>query len=512
MSVLPETATSPLNDVNTQIEVPKSPTKTPATDNAATRRHTKGLSLNFPVLLPANGQISHLRSPSTSSGIQSPIESALSSPHPRTAPFKSPDLMHEKQEKTNTNGSADFLTLLAAQERRVLELKEELQKAEADLLQLKKQWASYEANKKRDEVKHIKKLQPLALDDVAGRHPIAEEEVDEERRRKRALLERSNTIHTSLGNSRTNNLGRKNSKRVFEGSRHARTLSLLSPTTGKPGHAATTNPTDDVTTLPNAREAESDTVVTKSPLPQMSNLDGLMSADYQLGFGQTYKHLAAHRRSLPPAAADLLVKQGKQVYDGFREGLWTFFEDIRQATVGEEGISGTAAQQRPVRPRERKVTHKSEPGSAKNSNQSLSNNSQQSSKEPSFWKEFGLDTPQRPGSTQLTKTDQSNGHSQQKSSTDSTNPPSLLPDLNDNDDVEDGWDAWDSSVSIKSPHVVDETKKTSGDGLPWPEIQKLTPSKLTRTVSDLMREWDAGQEEGKAPAGAQTDLLDNPHM
>jgi len=41
-----------------------------------------------------------------------------------------------------------FLTALAAQERRVLELKEELQKAEGDLDKLKQQWATHEAAKR----------------------------------------------------------------------------------------------------------------------------------------------------------------------------------------------------------------------------------------------------------------------------------------------------------------------------------------------------------------------------
>ena len=28
------------------------------------------------------------------------------------------------------------------------------------------------------------------------------------------------------------------------------------------------------------------------------------------------------------------------------------------------------------------------------------------------------------------------------------------------------------------------------DGIPWPAITKLTPSKLTRTASNLMAEWE----------------------
>lgn len=511
-------SSNPSHTVDGGGENPRSPSSAGTTNTTSSRRHTKGLSLNFPILLPTNVQIS--QSPTAGSRIQSPIESARSSPHIRGGPFRSPDSLVETEEKVKARGSADFLTLLAAQERKVLELKEELQKAEADLLGLKKQWASYEAKKKRDEVKQVKKLQPVALDHVSARESvIAEEDVDEERRRRRALMERGNTVVAAAGHNSGAGLGRRGSKRVFEGSRHTRTLSLLSPITttsvAKQAHEST-HLQDEMT------GAEPAPAATKLSLSRMPTLDGLMSGDHvQLGFGKTYKELAAHRRSLPPVAADLFVKQGKQVYDGVREGLWTFFEDIRQATVGEEGINGTVEQQRPTKHDQRKASKKPSKTPGKNHTNSLAETRQSSSKEPSFWGEFGLDTPHKDATTKSKSTDKRGGHVQQKSSTDSTNPPSLLPDLNDNDEVEDGWDAWDSSpVSAGDANAATkEVKKRSGDSLPWPEIQKLTPSKLTRTVSDLMREWDVNQNEGQDatdmsrgyPDG-RNHFLDRPHI
>jgi septal ring factor EnvC (AmiA/AmiB activator) len=59
------------------------------------------------------------------------------------------------------NDSNGFLVALAGQERRVLELKEELQKAEDELKRLKKQWAHHEAHKKKAEIRHVEQLQPL---------------------------------------------------------------------------------------------------------------------------------------------------------------------------------------------------------------------------------------------------------------------------------------------------------------------------------------------------------------
>lgn len=424
--------------------------------------------------------------------------------------------MVEPRERSKVRSSADFLTLLASQERKVLELKEELQKAQTDLSILKRQWASYEANKKRDEVKHIKKLQALALEDVdANEMAHVEGALDEERRRKKALVERSHVANA------TPNLGRRGSKRIFEGSRHTRTLSLLSPTSTKPGSK---RETDEPNLLDETVERESHPTVSTPSVTQMPTLDSLISGDpLQLGFGKTYKELAAHRRSLPPVATDLLVRQGKQVYDGVKEGLWTFFEDIRQATVGEEGVNGTASQQRPVRPNQRKASRK--PSETSTSRRSIAkspvNGPPQPPKEPSFWGEFGLDTPRRPLSSQAQKLDHSSGHVQQKSSTDSSHPPSLTPDLNDTDDVEDAWDTWDSPASNRDLSAMHESKKRSDDALPWPEIQKLTPSKLTRTVSDLMRDWDSGQGDGNDGHGTdiskdlgngQSDLLESLHM
>ncbi|ETI24309.1 hypothetical protein G647_03678 [Cladophialophora carrionii CBS 160.54] len=488
--------------------MPPNPSRAPATKSDAPKRHTKGLSLNFPILLPTNLQLS--QSPG-GSAVPSPIESSRSSPRIRAAPSTSPDPATQPQDKSKARGSGEFLTLLAAQERKVLELKEELQRAEADLQILKKQWAAYEANKKRDEVRQVKKLQPMALDDVAGSEtPAPEEDVDEERRRKRALVERNHTSHATNGGS---GLSRKGSKRIFEGGRHTRTLSLLSPTCVK----TSIKPAEDTNPTPNDT-AELETEHDQKPsLSRMPTLDGLISGDaLPLGFGKTYKDLAAHRRSLPPVAADMLVKQGKHVYDGVREGLWTFFEDIRQATVGDEGINGTAAQQRPVRPNQRRPARKPSVKAGKGTAKDALDASTPRSKEKSFWNEFGLDTPQRTSATSSKPPEKPNGHVQQKSSTDSSNPPSLLPDLNDNDEVEDSWDAWDSPVSNKVSNMApnDEASNTTSGGLPWPEMQRVTP-KLTRTISDLMKEWDSNPNDStdmNAAREGQTHILDSPHI
>lgn len=109
-----------------------------------------------------------------------------------------------------------FLTALATQERHVLELKEELQKAESDLEISKKQWASHETSKKKDEMRRSEKLQVIAS---PVRSTVMETEepsppIVKDRERRRAMYIQP----------------RQPQRKVFAGSRHTKTLSLLNPT------------------------------------------------------------------------------------------------------------------------------------------------------------------------------------------------------------------------------------------------------------------------------------------
>lgn len=409
-------------------------------------RHTKGLSLNFPILLPTQYPSTGLTSNA------SPVAASHSA---------SPNPNETAQSPSRT--SADFLTLVAAQERRVLELKEELLRADAELTALKKQWAIFEANKKREEARQLRRL-PVPLDEVPSPAQTAHKDLEEEWKRRRALVEMSNN---------TNGSGRRGSKRVFEG-RHTRTLSLLSPTSTKAQVAKSVSIDELVKTDENRSEGSSSPGTPS--LSRMATFDDLVSPDLQVALGKTYKNIASQRRSLPPGTADFM-KQGRQVVDGVREGLWTFFEDIRQATVGDEAVNGPVnTQQRHARPRNAvRPKQKSSKSSLK--------------KEESFWREFGIETPRKPDPELDSKT--SHG---QKSSTDTQNPPSLLEDLNDDD-----WDNWESPISTRQ----DMQAPLDSEGLPWPELKKQTPSKLTRTVSDLMREWhdgEVGSEVVKGPS------------
>jgi hypothetical protein len=187
-------------------------------------------------------------------------------------------------------------------------LKEELAKAEIDLERLKRQWALHEATKKRNEMRHVEQLRPLKSSEA----PFATEIVaqgglgrDEERRKARYY--------------RTKQPQRK----VFEGSRHTRALSLLSPNSlanhgtsigSNPGIAELMDSKAGMRSItdPNTKRSSTPVSVTNS--------------------GENGQQSRGTR--------DDIMNTGKQLVGDLKEGLWTFIEDLRQATVGDEAVHG----------------------------------------------------------------------------------------------------------------------------------------------------------------------------
>ena len=245
------------------------------------------------------------QSSSSNSRVHTPLSSFPTTPVTFTRP-SSPD--KKPLEPTDSNG---FLTALAAHERRVLELKEELQKAEMELEKLKKEWAAHEAMKKRNELQQSEQLQvmkasvPLPPSVEDSKRAI--KEVD---RRKRA------------GSSSV----RSSQRKVFSGSRHTRTLSLLSP---------------------------KDTPKTTQPVTNMTAEGSLckLPAGFRVAHTPS-EHLRPQSMCQPsnscdrPTDKDVILETGKQIVGDFRHGLWTFLEDLRQVTVGEE-VSTAAARSGP---------------------------------------------------------------------------------------------------------------------------------------------------------------------
>lgn len=102
---------------------------------------------------------------------------------------------------------------------------------------------------------------------------------------------------------------------------HTRTLSLLSPT--KSEHDISIH--NDLDTLSSPEAWQPSQEFTPTPLSQK-------------------RATWAPRQAPPPNGV-------KQIAQDFKHGLWTFVEDLRQATVGDEGISATSNRTSDFQPR-----------------------------------------------------------------------------------------------------------------------------------------------------------------
>ncbi|SLM35016.1 Domain of unknown function DUF4048 [Lasallia pustulata] len=273
------------------------PSRARSTSHATAVRSLKRLSLSFPAQLePEQGQKTHTISSSSSSTFLLP-----STPSSYSERIAVP---------TDSN---NFLTALATQERRVLEMKEELQKAEIDLDKLKKQWALHEGTRKRDEIRNIGRLEPLK--GAFDRSALFESHTDVARKGKE--LERRKAMYAGT---------RQPQRKVFSGSRHTRALSLLTPNTctyERPSRAEKALQPDEISSI-DPKLGRSSTVPA-SMGSTAASANGSARASTSRGVG-------------PPK--DAILQTGKQIVGDFKEGLLTFIEDLRQATVGDEAVHG----------------------------------------------------------------------------------------------------------------------------------------------------------------------------
>ncbi|KAL1959918.1 hypothetical protein VTO42DRAFT_586 [Malbranchea cinnamomea] len=511
----------------------------PSRPNAAAR-HSKRLTLNFPISVQLPVQCQTPTEVSTpSNGAMRPLNTSwANSPHRSST--TSPSALTEPP----WDGGAQLLTAIAAQERKVLELREELQKAEAELTALKKQWAMEEKGRKKTEIMHhAEALKPLRQTQLMsqrqegniGSDASERRSIDAARARMSIDLRRQNSLsRSSVESPNGSESGTSVSARgrtVFQSSRHTRTLSLLSSVSlpnQKPS-AAQTGENGDLKR--GSRYPRSAT------LPSMERNGGdaaSQSTGTSVNTSQSEKGL--WRKSLPPLArdptAEALMRTGRQMVSDFREGLWTFVEDLRQATVGEDVSSradrsahGSQAMRRTSgrnatsssASRERSTTSsKTDKATSNGSTRASSGNkSTATHQEISFWSEFGIDAPEQTSTAQSTGSDPDAQKNNEESS--------LL-------DFDDNWDDWETpqqqsqqkthtpssssstfpqrdqspSTNVSSPRTstsltdikapqnekTSDASKTKRDSIPWPALTNLHPSKLTRTASNLMAEWE----------------------
>ena len=532
LGILPNTgqiAAAPT--VSQHIACPSSPAPSAgSTGRHSFQSHSRNVSLTAEanVTAPPRSNRFSMSFPIQPLGSMSPVRTAHS---PVREAHVIPDVTAPNTGPTDTN----FFTAIAAQERRVLELKEDLSRAEADLDRLKRQWQQHEAQKKRNDAKSATKLQPLQtslpLNDNESDSDGGNAWMQQEMERRKALLS-----------------GSKSSQRtVFSGSRHTRTLSLLSPVNRAPPSAPPNlrqpdrPPRKDSLSESVRRSKETEppphrpTPITRSSTtPDMSE-DGIKAT-------QSLDELAE-----AGIDKDIFLQTGKKVATGLRDGLWTFWEDLRQATVGEESTPipphvrhqssnqtlRTAKKQsskhvlRPSRgstsSKTPAQTKKSSPARKHKKSATMSMGSTPALADPSFWSEYGISS-QNPSPAPSKKRATTLQHSDSPSKAESVNSME-----------NEAWDAWDegsppgsepSSAASESTTVpstasgatsprrstditslnhrqsTDETptaKNHKGhthssvsnkDPIPWPALSTLGPKALRRTASHLMSEWE----------------------
>ncbi|KAA8642892.1 uncharacterized protein ATNIH1004_009653 [Aspergillus tanneri] len=488
------------DDQQSQQSQPKRSSLPPRPHGAA--RHTKRLTLNFPINIPPTPTPFD---PSASTpGSMTPLTRSATFQSPAALPVGTPVQFDDQDD------GSSILTAIASQERRVLELREELHRAEVELDSLKKQWAQSEKTKKRTEIsQHAEPLIPLRSPDRG----VADESARHQRDSSVGSSESPSIAHPRLSRE----VGRRqsmraaaakgmsvsaNGRRVFQGS-HTRALSLLSPVSG----LSSTQQESEESVGRVGRSPRSATLpssVERSPMA-VENVERAEDAPPQW------------RKSMPPPSREALMRTGKQMASDLKEGLWTFLEDIRQATVGEEGISATESRAMPPprkrdssstsRSRDRLSVQGSKPSRSPSSSSVSARNNERGVKTSgkdsksadigsSFWSEFGIDVP---------------GQKSPNARGASANPSGLNEPESNNFDIDDNWDNdWDTpqpkkmhtpsssrstleSKHDQSPMTQASSPRTSAsvsDGIPWPAIAKMAPSKLARTASNLMAEWE----------------------
>lgn len=459
---------------------------------------------DYPAPLPAE----HVGSP-TPSQSQSPASSRPSSLYQEYPPrLKSASLVQPSRSNTSRHRhtastvpvsrpspeamdaqdsslkETDFLIALAAQERRILELKEELRVAEESLTDLKKQWAQQESVNRRNESKRLHQMRPMS---VSGPRSSRTDDVDgssawmyEEMERRKALM----------GHGHTRNA----SRRVFSGSRHAKTLSLIPP----------------------MKEESEATSIRISNDPESSPRKN------HFGRSKTAPDFHASEDPPPPPPRESqspqreVLQVGKQLATDWKEGLWTFFEDLKQATVGDDPKAGQSAwsgltrKNSNIEPTKRqKGQFMLRPGVNQSGPIKPFDDPPLIDVASDFWKEHSLEAPK---DLKIPAVNKRKKHATPQKAA------QRIEDLEN-----DSWETWDTpspshkrssedrssgdnstsstspvatspatSLDARSRASISSTTQSARnrDSIPWPTLNKLGAAQLRRTASHLMDEWE----------------------
>lgn len=497
------------------------------------RRHARGMrsksgSLSFPVFpAPPEKDMKSITSPmKTSDGVSMGLKIIVPS----------------------TNDSS-FLTALAAQERQVLELREELQKAEASLTGLKQQWVTQESKRRYNDSRKLHQMQSMGVGRQANRVTSdgALGPLYAEIERKKATL----------------NYSKPTRRRYFSPSRHARALSLVSPDS-PPRSSRNSEPvTEDTEHLSSPAD---DTTLAESPAELLPGPD----FEKQTAMNPIAESQPSSKRTSGDLSRRRAARSSIQMTKDLREGLWTFFEDLKHATYGDDARApAIPPPKRPLNRRDGRphVSADDRPSSRDSSRLSKSPGGSPARRPKhvvrrqtwqirpwvfdealvdiggNFWKEHGLADPtqaaEKPEDDEEEEPALANANLKR-----TPRRLSVVKDLHG-----ERWETWDSprdggspvrsistasisqgraspetsapSSSLPTPTssssemesettprpsiVVGGSKKNTNhraetsnaikehgrrDSLPWPDLNKLRPGHLRRTASHLMDEWE----------------------
>jgi hypothetical protein len=319
------------------------------------------------------------------------------------------------------------MVALAAQERKVFELREELNRAEVELKKLKSHWAIHEADRKRAEIKLVQKLEPMQLAETSQGQLIGLGEEDVARRS--AELDRRKAVLAAVT---------KVSRRKIITGGHTRALSLLSPDRSPHGQYPSFDSVE--------RKRDSFDIVPgihrKMTMPDTSQ-----------GLSRITSDRARHSYQ---GSATIGVKQ---IAEDLKAGLWTFMEDLRQATVGEEALQRSPIGAETSRAADGSRTTAST-GGAKKVDQNR--NHSPITKKPTS-RDRGTASISKAVSVSKAKNTGPQSLPQPRSAHPST-PPPKDPISMSTSTVDDDWSNWDSPSSKEaSPRWSNSTMPSSDD-------------------------------------------------
>jgi hypothetical protein len=222
---------------------------------------------------------------------------------------------------------------------------------------------------------------------------------------------------------------------------------------------------------------------------------------------------------------DQLLRTGKQMATDFKDGLLTFIEDIRQATVGDEALdnedpSASSGAKSTAAKRTRNPST-SRPSLVRTGSTKKSTLQQSDDIADDFWKEHGLSEPKTAPTQKKTHPLKQNRTPQKPTKEedfddwanwDTPNDKYTDQAAADSDESDEPsspvsgqassrtstryhskrHDSKASSLTTSSSTGIDDAalRDPKRNSIPWPDLVKLSPGNLKRTASHLMKEWE----------------------